>query len=227
MAKQGKAAVPAGTPSRPKRARKAKAAAEAAVSAAQAVAAGEMTTERAVQVANAMLDGMQPEQPPKKPGRPTKRTDAIVEEILERISEGEPLRAICRDEHMPHWRTIYCWTSADEDLAKRLADARELGEDALAEQCLVIADDERHDWRLTKKGILVDDVAIGRAKLQIDTRLKLLAKWNPRKYGDSVQLKHSGGVGVIPLEVEPEHARRVAQALLDGMAPLPEDGETR
>lgn len=42
-----------------------------------------------------------------------------------------------------------------------------------------------------------------------------------------MQLKHSGGVGVIPLEVEPEHARRVAQALLDGMAPLPEDGETR
>ena len=226
MAKQGKAAVPAGTPPRPKRARKAKAAAEAAVSVAQAVATGEMSPEQAVKVAEAVVAGIQAESP-RKPGQPTKRTDAIIDEILERISEGEPLRAICRDEHMPHWRTIYCWTSADEDLAKRLAAARELGEDALAEQCLVIADDERHDWRLTKKGILVDDVAIGRAKLQIDTRLKLLAKWNPRKYGDSVQLKHSGGVGVIPLEVEPEHARRVAQALLDGMAPLPEDGETR
>jgi hypothetical protein len=31
-------------------------------------------------------------------------------------------------------------------------------------------------------------------KLRIDTRLKLLAKWNPKKYGDKQAIEHSGEV---------------------------------
>jgi len=33
-------------------------------------------------------------------------------------------------------------------------------------------------------------------KLRIDTRLKLLAKWNPKKYGDKQAIEHSGEINV-------------------------------
>ena len=35
-------------------------------------------------------------------------------------------------------------------------------------------------------------------KLRIDTRLKLLAKWNPKKYGD--KLAHTGPEGDGPIQ---------------------------
>jgi hypothetical protein len=44
----------------------------------------------------------------------------------------------------------------------------------------------------------VEDM-LGHRKLQIETRLKLLAKWNPKKYGDRVQL---AGDADSPLKVE-------------------------
>jgi hypothetical protein len=40
---------------------------------------------------------------------------------------------------------------------------------------------------------------LGHRKLRIETRLKLLAKWNPKKYGDKVQV---GGDAENPLKVE-------------------------
>jgi hypothetical protein len=111
-------------------------------------------------------------------------TTEIADEICERIANGEPLRVICRDKKMPSWTTVYNWLNANEDFSKRFARARDLGEEALFQQCLDISDDERHDWLLTKKGTITNEVAIGRAKLQVWTRLQLLAKWNPKKYGD-------------------------------------------
>ena len=125
-----------------------------------------------------------------------KYTPELADEICQRLAEGEPLRAICRDEHMPSWRAVYDWIAKDKDFASRIAHAREAGFDAIAEQCLDIADDERHDWLLTKKGVITNDVAIGRAKLQVETRLKLLAKWNPKKYGDKQDINLTGQVEV-------------------------------
>lgn len=131
--------------------------------------------------------------PVKKIGRPTVFTQKIFEVICTRLADGEPLRAICRDPGMPSYRTVYKWKEEDADLNARIARAREAGFDALAEQCLAIADDETHDWQLSKKGVVTNEVAIGRARLQVETRLKLLAKWSPKKYGDKVALTGDGG----------------------------------
>jgi hypothetical protein len=64
-----------------------------------------------------------------------------------------------------------------------------LGFDAIAEDILDIADDGTNDWveRKRKDGsvdTVVDSEHVQRSKLRIETRLKLLAKWNPKKYGD-------------------------------------------
>jgi hypothetical protein len=90
---------------------------------------------------------------------------------------------------MPNWRTVYDWIAADEALATRIAHARELGFDAIAEDILDIADDGTNDWIERKRqdgsvGTVLDSEHVQRSKLRIETRLKLLAKWSPAKYGD-------------------------------------------
>lgn len=139
----------------------------------------------------------------KKPhGRPTKRTQAIEDEIIQRISEGEPLRQICRDPHMPNYSTVYDWINekksdgSPSDLSQRFAHAREKGEDAIAEECLEIADNATNDWmeKFDRDGMSVgysiNGEHVQRSKLRVETRLKLLAKWNPKKYGDKLGVEH-------------------------------------
>ncbi len=136
----------------------------------------------------------------KKNGRPSIRTAAIVDEILLRISEGEPLRAICRDESMPHWNTVYNWLESDPELSVRFARARERGEDAIAQECLDIADTplEGVETEVSDDGKTKEKRGdmLGHRKLQIETRLKLLAKWNPKKYGDLLKLSDPEGKAI-------------------------------
>ena len=58
----------------------------------------------------------------------------IADEICVRIAEGEPLRKICHDLHMPSWQAVYQWIEKDEGFARRIARARDLGFDAIAER---------------------------------------------------------------------------------------------
>lgn len=121
-------------------------------------------------------------------GRPSLKTPELVKAICDRLSQGEPMTWICRDDGMPNPSTVWDWQQADPDVAQAIAHARERGEEAIAEQCLEIADDETQDWAMSKKGVITNEVAIGRAKLRVDTRLKLLAKFNPKRWGDKLEL---------------------------------------
>lgn len=126
--------------------------------------------------------------------RPSKKTPQIVDEIMESIADGVPLREICRRDGMPNWRTVYDWLEADEELAARFARAREIGFDAIAEETLEIADDGTNDWVERKRqdgsvDTVLDGEHVQRSKLRIETRLKLLAKWSPKKYGDKQQVE--------------------------------------
>jgi hypothetical protein len=126
--------------------------------------------------------------------RATLRTPEIETRIIEGLCDGVPLRELCRQDGMPNWRTVYDWISADEELAARIAHARDLGFDAIAEDILDIADDGTNDWveRKRKDGsvdTVMDSEHVQRSKLRIETRLKLLAKWAPKKYGDKQQVE--------------------------------------
>lgn len=110
--------------------------------------------------------------------RHTKKTPAIVDEIMDGIADGVPLREICRREGMPNWRTVYSWLEADEEMAARFARAREIGFDAIAEDILHNVDN-----------VKAISEHIQRSKLQVETRLKLLAKWSPKKYGEKQQVE--------------------------------------
>lgn len=75
------------------------------------------------------------------------------------------------------------------EVKEAIARAREHGEDVLAAGCLEIADDGTNDWmeRAENKGWEFNGENVQRSKLRIETRLKLLAKWNPKKYGDRIE----------------------------------------
>lgn len=135
--------------------------------------------------------------------RPSLYTPEVLTTICEGLEQGIPLTVICAGDDMPAPSTVRRWQDENEEVSSAIARARELGEVALAEQCLSIADDEQHDWVMTKKGEVTNDVAIGRAKLQIDTRLKLLAKFNPKKWGDQTKVTHAGSISLESLVAGP------------------------
>ena len=145
----------------------------------------------------------------KKTGRPSKYTPEIAQKMCEMLAEGVPLREICRQDGFPAWQTVYDWMYRDDalgdagvGLSRAIARAREVGYEALAEECLRIADNPQWGQKqvMTDQGTAttVEDM-LGHRKLQIETRLKLLAKWNPKKYGDRVAL---AGDADSPIKVE-------------------------
>lgn len=137
-----------------------------------------------------------------KRGRPSKFTDALAREICDRLGKGEPLAAICRDQRMPNVRTVSNWTQDKPEFAASYACAREEGFDAIAIDCLYIADDNSKDRRVIEKNgqkfEIMDNDVIRRAKLRIETRLKLLAKWDPKRYGEKIDVNnhHTGEIVV-------------------------------
>jgi hypothetical protein len=147
-----------------------------------------------------------------KTGRPSTYDPAVATKICEQLSEGISLREICRQEGMPPWQTVYSWMERDASLVEAIARAREIGYDALAEECLKIADDGTNDYVEGERGPQLNSEHIQRSKLRIETRLKLLAKWNPKKYGERVQV---AGDAENPLKVEAEvQADKLLQAIL-------------
>jgi hypothetical protein len=78
-------------------------------------------------------------------------------------------------------------------VSQAIARARESGFDYLAAECLEIAEDGSNDYMASKHGPVLDTEHVQRSKLRIETRLKLLAKWDPKRYGDKVQLADADG----------------------------------
>lgn len=111
---------------------------------------------------------------------------AKADEVCERLSEGEPLAQICRSEGMPKVRTVYDWRDENPSFAAGFARAREVGYDIIAQDCADIADDGSRDYIAGEDRMVVDHDHIQRSKLRVDTRLKLLAKWDPKRYGDRI-----------------------------------------
>lgn len=132
--------------------------------------------------------------PVKRPrGRPSLYTLALAEEVCERLSNGETLEDICRSAHMPATRTVYLWTETHESFAADFARARTRGFDALAAEALRIANTPVEGVEyITKADGGVEERRgdmLGHRKLQIETRLKLLAKWDPKRYGEKLALE--------------------------------------
>ena len=133
-------------------------------------------------------------------GRKTTFNAKDAAEIVERLSKGEPLTHICRDEWLPCDDTVRNWADANPDFARDIAHAREAGFDQIALDALAIADHTENDTKWVASGdgderAVPNAEWISRSKLRVETRLKLLAKWDPKRYGDKVTQEHVGADG--------------------------------
>lgn len=117
-------------------------------------------------------------------GRPSKRTPELIAEICERLSKGESLLSICDDDRMPADRTIRDWLAEDKDLSAAYAHARDIGYDRIADNLRKVA----------KGDPSASSGDVQRDKLIIDTDLRLLKAWDPKRYGDRVS--HDGQVAI-------------------------------
>lgn len=124
-------------------------------------------------------------------GRPSKFSQEVAQEIEDRLSMGEPLVKICKDDHMPSWTTVHRWGEEKPAFRDTLARAkRERGTHAIAEEALLIADD-----------INIDPA---HKRVMVDTRLRLIGHWNSKVYGQRSTQEHVGpDGGAIQLERKP------------------------
>lgn len=155
---------------------------------------------------------------PKAASRPIGRPPEPVpqdkaDQIIAWISDGKTLRDYCRQEGAPGFNTVYDWLEKDKEFAVRFARARDTGHDVIAEECLSIADDSSEDIEFTQNGPRPNSEFIQRSKLRIETRLKLLSKWNPKKYGDKISTELTGADGG-PVQISDTERAAKIKALL-------------
>ena len=138
-----------------------------------------------------------------KTGRPAETVDPkLVDDICAWIADGKTLRSFCRVTGSPAWRTVYGWLAKDMGFQARFAHAREMGQDAIAEDTLEIID----EFPMSTGGDhpRLDSTHVQYNKNRVEQRMKLLAKWNPKKYGDKVGVDHQGGVTLQVITGVPE-----------------------
>ena len=138
--------------------------------------------------------------------------EKLVPLICERLATGEPLAVILRDLKIPS-RTVYDWRDTDAEIAHQLQEARDDGE-------VMIAWNVRNLVR-PKEGKEDTAVAVARDKLMSETDMKLLAKFNPKRWADRQQLEHTGPNGgpiqsISTTTTDPVEAARIYQQVMSG-----------
>lgn len=126
-----------------------------------------------------------------------KLTDAQREKfdgVCALIAEGHSLKKACQlYEGQITAKTIYDWLAKDEGeedgLRDRYTRAREAQADAIFDDCLDIADEAMNDKIVDEDGReRVNNEAVQRSRLRIDTRKWMAGKLRPKKYGDRIDV---------------------------------------
>ncbi|QDV34923.1 terminase small subunit-like protein [Tautonia plasticadhaerens] len=135
-------------------------------------------------------------------GRPTRYSAKLATDICERLANGESLRRICSDEHMPDKATVIRWLTrgaAGEETYKAFCDqyacARDWQAESYMDEAVDIADGEpaeREHIGSNDDGVSPQDsqarqeflaATAQRDKLRVDTRIKVAEKLAPKRFG--------------------------------------------
>lgn len=102
--------------------------------------------------------------------------------VIEGLRQGTPLTVICSADGMPCDDTVRDWGEQDPEFGRAIARARETGFDTIALSCLAIVDDTEEDP--------------ASRRVRAETRLKLLAKWDPKRYGELIKHGNADGSNI-------------------------------
>lgn len=135
-------------------------------------------------------------------GRPTKYSEELCNLICQKLISGESLNLICEEPEMPCGSTVYKWLAENAEFSDKYTRARNIQADLYFEEIVDISDDGRRDYKEDKDGHEVPDYDhIQRSRLRVDARKWVVARMNPRKYGEKKGLELSGPDGG-PVEVK-------------------------
>lgn len=115
-----------------------------------------------------------------------KVTPELLDQIFERIARGETMVEICKQKGMPGQTAIYRAIESDLEVRKKYAHARSQQADTFAEQ--IVAESRK-----------AKDAQLGR--LRMDALKWAASKIAPKKYGDRVELEHSGDQPAIVVKI--------------------------
>lgn len=131
--------------------------------------------------------------------------EGFLKYVYGQVAIGRAVSRILReDDGMPAASVFWDWVYSDPEASEKLARAREQGVEARLDEIEEIADDHEID--------------VKRARLMVDTRLKLAAMIAPRRYGAKLDLT-SGG--------EKLPANQVTQTKVDALIALGVDKAIR
>jgi hypothetical protein len=142
----------------------------------------------------------------KRIGAPSTYSQHIATVICIRISEGESLRTILKDDGMPAQSTVYEWLMRHPVFAEQYTRAREEQADTLADEIIAIADEQPEIIAVTDKktGALIEHKLDGAflqwQKNRIEARKWTAMKLKPKKYGDRVAVEGVEGGAAIKTE---------------------------
>lgn len=130
-----------------------------------------------------------------KKGRPSLYSDALADDICQRLINGESLNAICKSDGMPSHFAVFSWIERNPAFAAKYARARELQAEKYAEEIVAIADEAENDTITDEYGNeKVNHEVVARARLRVDARKWVAAKLLPKKYGEKIEQEVKHGV---------------------------------
>lgn len=126
-----------------------------------------------------------------KQGRPSIYNEETAKELIDRMSQGESLRSITSDDHMPCNATIYSWLQNPDfqDFLEQYERAMVVRAHNLFEEALEIADNAPNVIHGNDKS---DNARVSAEQLKVDTRKWFLSKLMPKKYGDKLDVTSDG-----------------------------------
>jgi hypothetical protein len=85
-----------------------------------------------------------------------------------------------------HRQSIYVWCKANPEWHTRVVEAKRLGIDRMAVECLAIAENtpQPDQHGLTAEELRAHRFTVKRANLMIRTRIDLIKCWDKERYGD-------------------------------------------
>jgi hypothetical protein len=121
--------------------------------------------------------------------------EAVFPDIVSRVASGELLTDLCKEYGFTRaW--AYAWMNADKSRVDAYARAREEQQHAWADEIVKIAgESERDTIERDDGGTSMNSEWVARCKLKIDTKKWLMARLNPKAYGDKIQTEVSGKDG--------------------------------
>lgn len=125
------------------------------------------------------------DKPKRGPGRPSKLTPELADEILTMYSSGLSISEICREDGMPDRVTLWRWRRENEEFATAFARAREANAETIEDEMLSI-----------ECKVLLGELDPQAANVVLSSQRWRARVLHPGRFGDKVALDHSGQVGL-------------------------------